>query len=470
LQGVVYVHTEYIYGRDIEGVSVRITAGGKTASANTDAYGDCTFQNVPFGDYEVSAVKSGYNPVQSQAETLYDGNRYDYANIVIDDFSFVTGRVTGGGGGLSDVRIVLDGTAIYTRTDAAGNYTLKVPAGPLLMKVRKLGYGMQDISMTIAKGETVTRDIPMSPTNLANVYGEVDGTQGEPLAGMKVEALDAGGNVIISTTTGADGTYSMNVATSAPEVWDIRIRASGQGLSATVSTYLYQGLETACYISFEPVDDSGAVGEILSSVRCRVTPWANCQKFPGMGITDEFEADAIYGMFNLDTFVMANDSVINHLDLTIEPDFWLYGGVESSFAPLDIIDFGDLVGPAYDIIGLIFPLDVPLAVKFHSVAYTKVWIKKIVIESDGAVVGTPVYPDTVNQYAYAPNTAVNWDNCRIKYYLKVVPEHNVTNPLAGYHFDRVLIVWDPKEKSTQMKFYTARWDDNLGCEVYTDQG
>ncbi len=469
-QGVVYVHTEYIYGADIEGASVSITAGGKTASADTNSFGNCTFQNVPFGAYEVSAVRSGYNPVQSQEETLYEGNGYDYATIVMDDYSFVTGRVTGGGSGLEDVSIVLDGTALYTRTDVSGNYTLKVPAGPLLLKVRKLGYGMQDISMTMAKGETITRDIPMNPTNLANVYGKVSGTQGEPLAGMNVEAVGADGSVIISTTTDADGNYSMDVPTSAPEVWDIKIRASGQGLSATISTYLYQGLQTACYISFEPVDDSGAAGETLSSIRCRVTPWANCQKFPGIGSADDFEADAVYGMFGLDAFVMANDSVITDFDLTIEPDFWLQGGVESTFSPLDVFDLGPITGAALDVVGMVIPLEVPLAVTFHSEARTKVWIKKIVVESDGVEVGEAVYPDTVNQYGYAPNAAVNWNDCRIKIYLKVMPEHDVTNPLAGYHYDRVLVIWDPKEKSTEIQYYTARWDSNLGREVYTDQG
>ncbi len=77
---------------------------------------------------------------------------------------------------------------------------------------------------------------------------------------------------------------------------------------------------------------------------------------------------------------------------------------------------------------------------------TKVWVKKISVISDGKEVGDPVYPDAIGDYAYAPNVQVNWDNCLIKYYLKVEPEHEVTNPAAGYGYDRVLVVWNPKTK------------------------
>jgi hypothetical protein len=76
----------------------------------------------------------------------------------------------------------------------------------------------------------------------------------------------------------------------------------------------------------------------------------------------------------------------------------------------------------------------------------------------------------VGDHAYAPNLDVNWNNCRIKYYLKVGPDNNVANPAAGYGMDRVLIEWNPKTKKfTKIGHYVVvGWDEAHAREIYMD--
>jgi len=73
-------------------------------------------------------------------------------------------------------------------------------------------------------------------------------------------------------------------------------------------------------------------------------------------------------------------------------------------------------------------------------------------------------------YAFAPNVHVNWDDCLIKYYLKVMPDDGATNPAAGYHFDRVLILFNPKTKQLIIRNYiVVGKDQNSNYELYMDE-
>lgn len=62
---------------EIQGVS-----GNETQMAMTDEYGDCTFLNVPFGAYALTANKSGYREGRSFDEFLYSGNLSDGARFI----------------------------------------------------------------------------------------------------------------------------------------------------------------------------------------------------------------------------------------------------------------------------------------------------------------------------------------------------------------------------------------------------
>jgi hypothetical protein len=247
----------------------------------------------------------------------------------------------------------------------------------------------------------------------------------------------------------------------------VGIRVTGQGLSATQGLFLHRGLEERCDISFEP---SSGTGEVLASDAAKITPWAECASMPGTFFNDDYEVDAIYGMFEFDTAVMAQGSRITYLELDTTPDYWLYTGVSSSWSPLEILKVNEIAETVIDVACFILPLDIPLAVNYHSTNHTKIWVKKIAIVSDGAEVAS-IYPDSVGDYTWSPDVSVNWHNCRIKYYLKVDPDNGVANPAAGYGYDRVLVEWDPDDKEfTKIGYYVVTgWNEAYGHEIYMDE-
>jgi hypothetical protein len=306
----------------------------------------------------------------------------------------------------------------------------------------------------------------MPATNLAYVYGCVYGRDDKPLSGMKVDAVRPDKSVIVSTTTGAGGSYSLDVPIGAPSM-EAGIQASGQGLYAIQGVFLERGLEERCDIMFGP--SSGTSGEVLSSVEAKVSPWVVCASMPGTFFNPDYEVEAIYGMFELDTYIMAEDGAITYLELNTEPDYWIYSSVSSSWSPTDVFEVGEIAETALEVASFILPTDIPIAMTMHSKNHTKVWIKKIAVMSDGAEAGA-VYPDAVGDHAYAPNLDVNWNNCRIKYYLKVGPDNNVANPAAGYGMDRVFIEWNPKTKKfTKIGHYVVvGWDEAQAREIYMD--
>jgi len=121
-------------------------------------------------------------------------------------------------------------------------------------------------------------------------------------------------------------------------------------------------------------------------------------------------------------------------------------------------------------ISAISELSVPLAVNMHSNNYTKVWIKKIAIMSDGREVDA-LYPDAIDDKTWSPNALVDWQTAQIKFYLKTDTSNDMPNPAAGYNYDRVLIVWDLATNSFVKigNYQVIRWDDNIAREVYMDE-
>jgi hypothetical protein len=313
-RGIVQVQVKTLGYDNISGATVTISASGRTASATTDSYGYCSFLDVPFGSYEVLARKSGYNDARSYDEILYEGNGSDYVCLYMDNYSYVSGVVTAGGTGLADVTVTVDGTSLQTKTNASGGYTLKVPVGAQLLKFRCVGYARSDKPVTVAAAQTTYMNVTMSATDLAYVYGWVMGTSGEDLPGMKVEAYRADGTVLATVYTGLDGRYDLNVPLYAPYTEDIGVRVTGQGLSATQGLFLHQGLEMRCDISFVPAAEGS--GDILASVEAKVAPWTEFQYIPSTFWTEGVDISVIFGSFKLDTFVMATNSFIEHLDIS----------------------------------------------------------------------------------------------------------------------------------------------------------
>ena len=74
-------------------------------------------------------------------------------SLLLAQSGTVTGRVTQQGeaaGALSDVRVTVVGTSLFTLTGNDGRYTLKnVPAGPQTLSFRWIGYQPTEAKVTV---------------------------------------------------------------------------------------------------------------------------------------------------------------------------------------------------------------------------------------------------------------------------------------------------------------------------------
>ncbi|HEX5818101.1 MAG TPA: TonB-dependent receptor [Gemmatimonadales bacterium] len=96
----------------------------------------------------------------------------------------VTGRVTQQGeaaGALSDVRVTVVGTSLFTLTGNDGRYTLKnVPAGPQTLSFRWIGYQPTEAKITVAAGQTTTADVTLSAAPVSMGELVVEGASRAP--------------------------------------------------------------------------------------------------------------------------------------------------------------------------------------------------------------------------------------------------------------------------------------------------
>ncbi|HOP12123.1 MAG TPA: carboxypeptidase regulatory-like domain-containing protein [Oscillospiraceae bacterium] len=470
-RGVVVVRVRNLGYDPISNAEVTLAAGEQTTNAITDAYGYCTFVDVPFGSYTASAGRTGYN-VQTYEDELYEGNGSDLASIYLDNFSYISGTVTSASGSaLSGVKVTVKDTNYKAYTDENGVYTFKISAGNHEIEYRFAGYApvYKKIDLSLAENKTV--NIAMNTTDLTYLSGYVFGDGYAAISLMKIEAFTTDGQVLATAYSDAEGFFATYFPISAQHVENIRVRVSGQGLYKEQGLDFYRGLETEWNFSFMTESAETGMGDVLSSADIKVVAWAECASVPSTMFTQGYEVRSIYGPFGFKTFVTATDSCINHLSVETTPDYWNYNSVSGTWSPTDLISTNnELLDLGINVVSMIFPTDVPISMGFHSSNKTMVYIKKIVILSDGIEVCDPVYPNLPGSYAFAPDVQVNWDNCLIKYYLRVVPDDGVSNPASGYHYDCVLILFNPKTKELTIRNYiVVGKDPNTNDELYMDE-
>src|SRR5919198_1555309 len=78
----------------------------------------------------------------------------------------IVGRITvrGADQPLSDVQVLVAGTAARTRTNEDGRFRLpSVAAGSVVLRVVRLGYAAQSRTITVTGGESATADFALAP-------------------------------------------------------------------------------------------------------------------------------------------------------------------------------------------------------------------------------------------------------------------------------------------------------------------
>jgi hypothetical protein len=156
----------------------------------------------------------------------------------------LVGKVTGPGGEpLGNVEVRLRGTEAVTRSNDAGMFAfVNVPNGPAQLMFRRVGYMPTVIGVAVPQGRD-SLEVALAPTttrlDTVNVTADV-----QMLAGVVVDEhgsripgaqVDMAGTKRVSTTTDADGWFTLTAPHKGPVL--LRARRQGFGVS-TVSVNL----------------------------------------------------------------------------------------------------------------------------------------------------------------------------------------------------------------------------------------
>ena len=140
----------------IEGASV--TLNGQTNATNAE--GQATFNNVPVGDYTVTAAKTGYTS-NSVDISITDGATATATVSLTRQTGNATITVDDGADPISGASVTLNGQTLTT--NALGRVTFSnVPTGPYTVSATAANYDGNTADITVAYGETATAAISLS--------------------------------------------------------------------------------------------------------------------------------------------------------------------------------------------------------------------------------------------------------------------------------------------------------------------
>jgi Subtilase family/Carboxypeptidase regulatory-like domain len=152
---------------------------------------------------------AGDNPV-------YGEGRLDalaLVNTASRGIATLTGSVTDAGTGAVLAGATVTVTGLVNRTvpvDADGGYRFLLPAGEYQLSARAFGYQTFTETVTLAKDQTLARDVAMAPTERVNLTGTVTDGSGQGWGlGASITAKDAAGHSWSTQTDPATGDYTL---------------------------------------------------------------------------------------------------------------------------------------------------------------------------------------------------------------------------------------------------------------------
>lgn len=473
-----------------EGVQVTLRSGNTSVSAVTDRTGWCTFYGVPFGRFDVSASRTGFRGAEAT------GSLPNYAwsqtvDLRINNRGTVAGTVTsmgqGGAVALGEVAIHGGGLSLLTPSEGVdkGKFSMSLPPGQHTLVFSKDGYKAAVKQVTVDPLGQHVLDVSMEATTYALVRGTVYDEAGNPISGANVIPSVTRQGIPVAqpgTHTDANGEYLLQV--NLPDglrQWAY-LQATKAGLPGGVGAEeMVRGREYVVDIVMRPPGYTGS-----RNASTDVSPWTIIASMPDSFWSPEYKVMAAYGRFRLSASVQVEDSVIRQITCDTQPDYWYYFGVSSDWHPAEVFT-SDEIGKtpqaekmkAAATLAVAVMEGLPLAAAGRSSNLTRVVIQKIALESNGAEVWA-AYLGQEGSVTVVPDTQVNWNNFRVKFYVQVDPTGSgggegfePANPLAGYGRDKVLLKWDPRRDPTNKPFtkittYLSEWNDAEQRFEYTD--
>jgi protocatechuate 3,4-dioxygenase beta subunit len=206
----------------LSNVNLRLEQGNSLIkSAITGSDGVYLMDNIPNGQYNLIAAKSGYD---NWSKTVAITANLDLVqNIALTltagaTFGNVSGKVTDTNGNPVSGSIVNlvdpNGNVKYVATtDANGDYSITgVIPGDYTLSLTKPGFSNQSQTVTIGAQDKITDNTVLTPgtnNSTGSLGGQAVGANGQPLAGAQVSVIDQNGNVKYTATTDQNGNYSI---------------------------------------------------------------------------------------------------------------------------------------------------------------------------------------------------------------------------------------------------------------------
>ncbi|PKL75816.1 MAG: hypothetical protein CVV27_13385 [Candidatus Melainabacteria bacterium HGW-Melainabacteria-1] len=180
-------------GTTPEGIEVYLA--GTTLATRTDAQGRYALPDIPAGDYQLTAITSGYQAITEPLQ-VQSGATTPLKPLTLPresaqtSFGHLTGQILDQGKALAGARVSLVGPELtefqVTLTDEQGNYTLAhiKPDQSYDLIVSRPFYETKVMPLTLAAGESLTQNLELTPLqllSLGRLQVKVEDCQGKPV-------------------------------------------------------------------------------------------------------------------------------------------------------------------------------------------------------------------------------------------------------------------------------------------------
>jgi hypothetical protein len=201
-----------VSGLGLPDVTVALTDNPSLASG-VDAFGNFTLSDVPVGTHTLTATRDNYATAITNPIPVTPGTTAAPVIAMTPDRCSISGIVRDGstGGGFAGATVTAARDGQTATTDEWGAFTLSgLAPGAELLAVTADGYAPITTDVFVLNaGDTPTDWVldvfPPGDRTLGTVHGTVRDASGAPLAGATVGLVGGA-----STTSGADGTYSIS--------------------------------------------------------------------------------------------------------------------------------------------------------------------------------------------------------------------------------------------------------------------
>jgi galactose oxidase-like protein/carboxypeptidase family protein len=254
------------------------TVSGGGVTTTTSSTGSYTLANVPAGEVQITASKSGYNSV-SEFVSVSSGSTSTAPTLQL---SSGTGTITGvvknsGGNLLGGATVAYSGGS--TLTNSSGAYTLNgVPASTVQLTASFSSYTDAHQTVTVPASGSVTANFVLTSTWTGTLQGSVtNSVTGAAISGAKI-AVNNGA----VTLTDSTGSYKMtNVA---PGSYTLTASASGYG-SATSTVSVGTNATVNASFKLTPNSSAGTVTGKVTNISNGAAIYGATVKYSGASTT-----------------------------------------------------------------------------------------------------------------------------------------------------------------------------------------